>query len=472
MKLSARARLGRRDLARLIGSAALALPALELFARPRARAADKRARFAVFLYTPDGAVLEDYFPRPGASQREFAISKVLEPLEAHRDRLLVLGPRWDGDATRADTGLCYAEKPEQHRAAVTLAANRHKLPLRPQEGVVNQIDSPSIDQVIASAVQGEARFGSLNFGLHPIGGDTASDINYGEDGTPLRRMESAGEAWDRVLGSIIDVVDPAAVAAAERALRREAALSNFLHGRFGALAPGLGKADKLTLDRHLGSLRTVEQRRVEQLKAALESEAGRCALPMRGDVPDDEDAIRTGADTEHLCPFFLDVLSTAFACEMCRVASITFGYPGGGSAGGLRMPWLGFSDPLHAVSHHGNQRGDMDKQTKMLRWIASQIAALMDRLAASPFEDGSVLDYTTLYWFNRHGDGNGHSNDRLPCILAGGTGGYFDMGRSLQLGRSNVTQVLISIAHSMGVELDAFGVEELRAEGPLPGLAR
>jgi hypothetical protein len=472
MKLSARARLGRRDLVRLIGGAALALPALELFARPTARAADKRARFAVFLYTPDGAVLEDYFPRPGESERAFTLSKVLEPLAAHRERLLVLGPRWDGDQTRADTGLCYAEKPEQHRAAVTLAANRHKLPLRPQEGVINKIDSPSIDQVIASAVQGEARFGSLNFGLHHIGGDTASDINYSEDGTPLRRMETADEAWERVLGGFVDVADPAAIAATQRALRREAALSDFLHGRFGALKPRLGKADRLTLDRHLGSLRMVERRRVEQLEASLESGAGRCVLPERGDVPDDDEAIRTGADTEQLCPFFLDVLSTAFACEMCRVASITFGYPGGGSAGGLRMPWLGFSDPLHAVSHHGNQAGKKDKQTRMLRWIASQVAALMDRLAAAPFEDGSVLDYTTIYWFNRHGDGNGHSNDRLPCILAGGSGGYFDMGRSLALGKSNVTQVLISIAHSMGVELAAFGVDEMRAEGPLAGLAR
>jgi hypothetical protein len=471
MRLSARSRLGRRDLVRMLGSAALALPALELFSKP-VRAAEKRARFAVFVYTPDGCVLEDYFPRPGASEREFTLGKVLEPLEAHRDELLVLGPRWDGDETRPNTGLCYAEKPEQHRAAVTLAASRHKLPLRPQDGVVNQIDSPSIDQVIASAVQGDARFGSLNFGLHPIGGDTASDINYSQDGTPLRRMETADEAWNRVLGGIVDAADPDAIAAAERALRREAALSNFLHARFAALEPGLGRADRITLDRHLGSLRAVEARRTEQLKAALESQASRCALPMRGDLPADEDAIRTGADTEQLCPFFMDVLSTAFACELSRVASITFGYPGGGSAGGLRMPWLGFTDPLHAVSHNGGQPAKKDKQTRMLRWIASQIAALLDRLAAAPFEDGSVLDYTTLYWFNRHGDGNAHSNDRLPCILAGGTGGYFDMGRSLQLGESNVTQLLISIAHSMGVELDAFGVGDLRAEGPLPGLSR
>jgi hypothetical protein len=468
MRLSPRAPLGRRDLMRLLGSAALALPALELFGG-RARAVEGRARFAVFIYTPDGAVLDDYFPRPGQSERDFTFSPILEPLAAHREKLLILGPRWSGSQRVADTGLCFADKPKQHQAPPTLTANPMDLPMRPQEGIVNQITSPSIDQVIAMAVQGESRFSSLNFGLHPIGGQTPSDINYDANGTPLRRMESASEAWDRVLGGIVDTGDPAALAAVERSLRREAVLSDFLHGRFAALRPGLGKADRATLDRHLSSLRTFEQRRADQLTAALSAGGASCTVPTRRDVPEDEDAVRSHADTEQLCPLLLDVLSTAFACELTRVASLSFGYPG---AGGLRMPWLGFTDPLHTVSHHGQQAEKMEKQTKMLTWIASQVAGLMDRLAATPYEGGTVLDATTIYWFNRHGDGNEHGNDQLPCLLAGGSGGYFDMGRSLQLGKSNLTQVLISIAHSMGVELESFGVDGLRAEGPLAGLAR
>jgi hypothetical protein len=465
-----RTSLSRRELFRLLGGAALALPALELTRRP-ARAQQKRAQFAVFIYTPDGCVPGDYFPQPGLTTGEnFAWSPVLSPFKKHKDKVLVLGPEWEDGKLKAGTGLAYAKKPEQHRAAVTLAANLYKLPLRNQVGVVNRIDSPSIDQVIAKAIQGSSRFRSLDFGLHPIGGDTASDINFAEDGSPLKRMESADEAWDRVLGGIADAGTPAAVLAAQQGLRKQAALSSFLHGRFSALDKTVGKADRLTLERHLDSLRGLEQRKQALLEAAIDAQAAQCKVPERTHVPDDDDSVRTGADTELLCPFYMDVISTAFACGLTRVASLTFGYPGGGGTGGLRMPWLGFTDPLHSVSHNGGKAEKKQKQTKMLNWIAAQIAGLMDRLAAIAHGDGTLLDVTTLYWFNRHSDGNAHGNDQLPCMLLGGAGGYFKMGRVLALPNTNITQVLISIAHSLGVEIDEFGVGALKATSPLADL--
>ena len=57
MKLSHRRGLGRRDLMKWLGGAALALPSgMELFERQaRAQAAGAtKAKFAVFCYTPDG----------------------------------------------------------------------------------------------------------------------------------------------------------------------------------------------------------------------------------------------------------------------------------------------------------------------------------------------------------------------------------------------------------------------------------
>lgn len=116
--------------------------------------------------------------------------------------------------------------------------------------------------------------------------------------------------------------------------------------------------------------------------------------------------MRTGADTESLAPFFMDLIAGAFACNLSRVASVTFGYPGGGDAGGLRMPWLGFTDPLHAVSHHEGDPIVLDRYRRMNTWIAEQVAGLMQRLATVRSGDGSLLDQTTIYWFNRHGDGN------------------------------------------------------------------
>jgi hypothetical protein len=135
------------------------------------------------------------------------------------------------------------------------------------------------------------------------------------------------------------------------------------------------------------------------------------------------------------------------------------------------MPWLGFTEPLHGVSHHGGNATSLDKYKQMHTWIATQIAGLMTRLAALKDANGvSLLDQTVIYWFNRHGDGDSHSNWALPNILLGGAGGYFKMGRYLQLPTTNPTQVLISIANAMGVDVPSFGSDAYKATSGLAAL--
>lgn len=474
MKLSSRQRVSRRDLVRLLGGAAFALPCLELFGRElHAQTAGKVAKYAVFCYTPDGVNQDDFWPT--GSQSDFTLSPILTPFSAYRDKLLVLGPQLANGVPQNGSGLAYSGPTPQHQAPVTLSArvgkgcedggtaciagNRGLLYLD-QATAVNNIDGPSIDTVIGKAVLGDSLFSNLNFGLHPIGGDTPSDINFAEDGTSLKRMASADEAWNRVFGM------PMGPSATETsAVNKHNAVTNFLHARFDSLRPQVSAYDRQVLDAHLTSLVAYEERVRRRTEAT-------CEPPTRAVVPDDETSVRTGADSETLAPFFMDLISSAFACNLTKVASVTFGYPGGGDAGGLRMPWLGFTDPLHGVSHHGNNPTALDKYTKMHTWVASQIAGLMDRLAAVKDSSGvSLLDQTVIYWFNRHGDGNAHTNFALPNVLLGGAGGYFQMGRFLQLPATSPTKVLISIANAMGVDVPSFGELEFTESSPLSGLS-
>ena len=282
---------------------------------------------------------------------------------------------------------------------------------------------------------------------------------YPDSGTALKRLASAEEAWNRVFGM------PAGPSASDvSAQHKQTAVTNFLHARFTDLRPQLSAYDQQVLDAHLTSLRAYE----EQVKKRSEST---CQQPTRAAVPSDATSVRTGADTEKLAPFYMDLITSAFSCDLTKVATVTFGYPGGGDAGGLRMPWLGFTDPLHMVSHHGGNATRLDKYKQMHVWIAQQIAGLLDRLAAVKDSNGvSLLDQTVVYWFNRHGDGDSHSNWGLPNILLGGAGGYFKMGRYLQLPTTNPTQVLISIANAMGVDVPTFGEAPLAANKPLSAL--
>jgi hypothetical protein len=470
MRVSIHRALTRRQLVRWLGGAAFALPALELLEKEGRAQSLGKSKFVVFCYTPDGVNHEKFWP--SGSTSDYTLSPILKPFEAHKDKLLIIGPQMTGNRPANNSGLAYTSGTPQHQAPVTLAARVGNLPYtNPQSSAVNRIDGPSIDQVIAKAVKGTSTFGSLNFGIHPIGGDTPSDINFQEDGTSLKRLSGADEAWKHVFGSVMPTTGMGSEDTAPR--NRHEAVTNYLHARFGALKPALSRADQATLDSHMTALRTFEERMKMRLDASQSQPTENCKNPTRAEVKSDADSVRTGADTETLSPFFLDLVATSFTCNLTKVASVTFGYPGGGDAGGMRMPWLGFSDPMHFVSHHGGNAGKLDKYAKMSTWIASQVAALMDRLKALPSASGTgtLLDETTIYWFNRHGDGDAHSNFALPNVLLGGTGGYFQMGRWLQLPATNPTKVLISIANAMGVDVPSFGSQPYRDTSGLAALS-
>jgi hypothetical protein len=480
VKLSHRRVIERRDLIKWLGGAALALPGgLELFERRAAAqaAGATKARFAVFCYTPDGVNQSAFWPT--GTETSFQLSPILSPFEAFKDKILIMGPQMVGNMPRSGTGLTYCvcggttnadRTPPQHQAPICLTARARgsngDIPyLGDQTKAVNRLDGPSIDTVIGEAVKGDSAFANLNFGLHPVGGDTPSDINFARDGTPLKRMATPDEAWSRVFGMpIMGAGGPPSTTD----LHRHTALSSYLHGRFSELSPQLSTYDRQIIDGHLTSLRTYEDRKAKLLMG----QGNVCMQPVKAVVPTDDTSIRTGADTEKLSPFFMDIISAAFSCNIAKVASVTFGYPGGGDAGGLRMPWLGFTEAMHAISHHGGNPTALEKYKKMSTWIAGQVAYLMQKLAAIPDSatGKTLLDSTVIYWFNRHGDGNAHSNTNLPNVLLGGTGGYFKMGRYLQLPSTSPTKVLISIANSMGVDVPTFGKDAWLDTAPLAGL--
>jgi hypothetical protein len=483
MKLSAFQRISRRDLVKALGGAALLLPHLELFERSaRAQTAAKKSKYIVFCYTPDGVNQNAFWPT--GTEASFTLSKTLAPFEPYKDKMLIVGPQMNGTARRQGTGLAYISRPPQHQAPVTLSARIGKgcntgafaeqclngtggLPYVDQSRAANRVDGPSIDQVIAKAVKGDSVLESVNLGLHPVGGDTPSDINFDTTGSPLQRKSSADEAWKYVFGDV-----SGAMTSTASPLNKHNAVSAFLHARFSALRPALGTADRQKLDGHLTALQQYEAVVKTRLGNMTTPPSTACTNPMRAMVKTDADSIRTGADSETLSPFYMDIISTAFQCNLTKVASVTFGYPGGGDAGGLRMPWLGFTDPMHFVSHHTNNATKLDRYQKMNQWVATEIAGLMRRLAERPSASGTgtLLDETTIYWFNRHGDGDVHDNYGLPNIILGGTGGYFKMGRWLQLPATNPTKVLISLANAMGVQVASFGEPAFMDTAPLATL--
>jgi Protein of unknown function (DUF1552) len=458
MKLSIHQRMGRRDLVKLIGSAAFALPALELF-EPKARAqtAAKQAKFAVFMYTNDGMHPAAFFA-PNMSQ-------TLSPLVPYKDQVIVLGAQLTSAGIPVSkSGLAYKQAPAQHRANICLTASNKVLGIVAGQAnatggpaKVNKNDGPSMDYVIAQSFKQLP----LLLSMHPCGGDTPSEVTFDESGNPLTRLFTAPTILSSVFGGAV----PMTGADGAAALAKQNAITNFLNAHFATLRPHLSVADQAVMDQHLTQLVAYENDAATKLMNGANLAAG-CAAPSASAVPA-KDA-QDGSEVQPLSQFIMQTIAIAFHCNMNRVATVSFGYPGGGGVGGLRMPWLSyrgasFDDPQHFVSHNGGDATLIGKYAAMNQWTVGQMAYLMGLLKAIPSASGgTLLDETAIYLFNRHGDGNVHSNYALPGIVGGGAGGYFKTGQNLQLAATNPTDVLISMGRAMGANVPNFPLQTFK----------
>jgi hypothetical protein len=455
--------IGRRALLRTLGGAALALPSLELTrARAWAQASTGRARNFIMITMPNGIEPTTFWPTGG--ERDFKLSAVLQPLERHREKLVILGPQFPDAVSRvpvAGSGLVIKKSPGIHRAWTATTGDKVQAKRFPQigDGLNVTTSHPSLDQLIAHHLKMAPgamprRFDSLEFGVHPVGGDVPCIVNFTMTGAPLPRMASDKAAWQRVFGGLgTDMAAPP----------KRAAVTDFLRARFTDLAPMLGREDRQRLEGHMQALREVEAR--------VGATAGCSARVAPTFAPTDPQ--NPNADVPALYANMQDMVALAFACDLTRVASISFSHEGGG----LMVPtWLGIDAEHHSLSHKLADPIARGKFNQVVTWAAEMVARMLDRLKAHPHPDGGTLyDQTVVWWMFRHGHGNQHASFGIPGIIAGGAGNHFakageKTGRFLSLPGTNFFSLHYSLANAMGIELPGFGLTDNLATTPVPGL--
>jgi hypothetical protein len=148
--------LSRRTLLRGFG-AAIALPALDAmspaFAAGAARLGAKSPIRMTVAYVPNGIVMKDW--TPAAEGADFEFTRILKPLEAYRDRLLVLSN------LAQINGRPLGDGPGDHaRAASTFLTGAHP---RKTAGADISV-GVSVDQVAAQGLGNQTRFASLELG--------------------------------------------------------------------------------------------------------------------------------------------------------------------------------------------------------------------------------------------------------------------------------------------------------------------
>ncbi len=175
----------------------------------------------------------------------------------------------------------------------------------------------------------------------------------------------------------------------------------------------------------------------------------------------------------------IDLMLMAFACDLTRVGSIMYSHAGGTPP----SPWLGIPEGHHELSHAGrSDTGARQKLANVKRWYSEQFAYLLDAMKKIPEGTGTMLDNTVVFWGSELAEGDTHSHDDMPFVLAGSCGGYFQTGRHVTYARDTMVSgklrgvshndLLVSLCHAMGrTDVMTYGNPAYCRGGPLPRLA-
>jgi len=215
----------------------------------------------------------------------------------------------------------------------------------------------------------------------------------------------------------------------------------------------LAKTDQLKLDEYLDSVRAVERRiaaiESRQQEAAQEKAGVRSANRDASDSPPIEIKIPEGDKRSEYMQVMCDLTVLAFQTDTTRVSTYI-----GSTPNGVSYPELGFTNKHHSQTHHENQKEMVRKVAAITKFNIDQFAYMVNKMASLREGDGTLLDNCIMMWGSGLEDGNKHSRENLPFIIAGKGGGSLNTGRFLPDTRGNQGDLLTTLLSCAGVPLD------------------
>ena len=215
----------------------------------------------------------------------------------------------------------------------------------------------------------------------------------------------------------------------------------------------LPQNDQQKLDEYLDSVRAVERRiaaiEFRQKEAALEKAGVAASKRKASDSPPIEIKIPVGDKRSEYMQIMCDLNVLAFQTDTTRVSTYI-----GSTPNGVSYPELGFNDAHHSQTHHNNEAGKVGRVAAITKFNIDQFAYMVKKMASLREGDGTLLDNSIMMWGSGLEDGNKHSRENLPFILAGKAGGTVKTGRYLDTTKGNQGDLLTTMLSCAGVPLD------------------
>ncbi len=428
--------ISRRSVLRGAG-VTIALPFLDT--TEPARAAARRpvpgdpVRLAT-LFHPNGVYPPNWDPE--GSGRDYKLSRILEPLATVKEHVSVISNLGTGAQGHVGATSSFLTGTPLHKKA----AGRINTP---NMGV-------SLDQFVAERIGHRNSIASLEVGTEPprSGGENGLAISYANtvswrtDNTKVDPEIEPQAVFDRLFG---------VTKKNRQQLADEASIIDHVLEDAKAMSVRGSEADRRKLDEFLTSVRDVEKRIERNLNPA-DPEAEWKPL-VEPDLYRPEAGIPTTRD-EHLRQM-LDLIVLALQTNTTRVATFMMAH------GFSRQNFTfldGVSGDHHSISHHKENPELTEPYTIVSRWYVSQLVYLVEKLNSIRERDGrTLLDNTMVLYGSALKNGNGHTTQNLPILLAGRGGGKLRPGRRIVLPEETpITNFHLTLAQNMGVEADRF----------------
>lgn len=433
--------LNRRHFLKGLG-ATMALPAFHslvpnsLMAAASTRAAATTATGAplrtAFVFFPNGAIPDLWWPEGGLT--DFRFKHTLQPLASLRDSVQVLSgldqlnanPGSDGGGDHARGNSVFLTGVRIKKSATDIRA-----------GV-------SIDQAIAREVGHTTRFPSLEMSC-------VTDRRTGTCDTGYSCAYQYNLAWKSPTNPMTPEANPRRVferlfgegehgdrsANAQRRMANHRSILDFVMTDARQMQERLGHSDREKLDQYLTGIREVEQR-IENLE-------------QFGSTADPDLATPAGVPFSHgeHMDIMYEMMLLAFLTDSTRIATLMTAHDGDNRS----HEEIGIPEGHHELTHHQNRQDRIAKVARIDRWYIERFARFLQRLDAVNDVDGQSLLHNSMIVFGSgNADGNRHSHDNLPFVLAGHGGGQLTPGRYVKSGSQPATNMFLSLADKMGVQ--------------------
>jgi hypothetical protein len=407
-------------------------------------------RFIVFFH-PNGVWPPTWWPGGTPTENQFELASSLTPLQPWKDQLLIL----DGvDMPAADAG-----PGEDHQQGMGAVLSGFPLQAGNFVGGDGSLagwgNGVTVDQIIAQHVGGTTPFGSLEFGVRASafgGSEVRTRMIYAGPAQPIAPIDDPVAMWNLLFSELN--LSPSEMA---KLRAKRVSVLDTVQGQFAALEAKAGAEDRMRLQQHAALVLDLEER------LANEPVLGEsCVVPgMPGAIAPD-----SSSTMDQVSALQLDMMIMAFACDLTRVASIQYS----NGMNHTQFPWIGSMSDGHALSHAGETDGvAWAEWATREQWYATQVARLLQRMSEIPEGMGTMLDHTVLLWCNELAQGNTHSHERMPFLLAGNLGGHFRTGRYLAYDHQPHNNLLVSLQNAFGIESQTIG-DPAFCTGPLAGL--